>query len=306
MGCLKAARAGARVVSVGNITVGGTGKTPLVHHIAAEALRRGCCPAVLSRGYKGRTINGRLLNDEGMMLESKLPGLVLVQDADRVKAAKEAVDEKGADFLVLDDGFQHRRLSRDLDIVLVDAARPFGFGRLVPAGLLREPLRGLGRAEAIVLTRTDQVTDARLREIERIIGSHTAAQTPVFHTAHVPVALRPADGSPPKKPGFLERRKVFLFCGIANPAAFKRTVESTGAVVQGMRSFPDHHWYTRSDLEDVAGRAKESGADLVVTTEKDGVKIAGIEAAHELFVLEIGVAFPDGEDRFWDLVFSGR
>ncbi|MCA1685652.1 MAG: tetraacyldisaccharide 4'-kinase, partial [Planctomycetia bacterium] len=162
-GRLAVARAAVPVVSVGNLTLGGTGKTPMVEWVARWYRRRGVRVAILSRGYRRDGSGG--VNDEAMVLEENLPDVPHLQDPDRVKIAGVAVEELGSELLVLDDGFQHRRLARDLDLVLLDALEPFGLGRLFPRGLLREPVRSLRRADLVVLTRADLVTADALRAI---------------------------------------------------------------------------------------------------------------------------------------------
>lgn len=271
----------AKVVSVGNLTVGGTGKTPLVERIAVEAVKRGFKTGVVSRGYKGEAAG---LNDEGKLLNTRVPDLVLVQDPDRVAAARRAVD-RGADFIIMDDGFQHRRLKRDLDIVVVDATRPFGYGRVLPAGLLREPLSGLARADAVVLSRCDQAKASRLNEIESLCRGK-----PTFRTVHAPRPSPTLDGE-----------EVWLVSGIANPAAFERTAVSMGMKVAGHSVFPDHHGYTSSDVEEVLRQASNR---KVVTTAKDGIKLEDLPEAEKMIVLDIEVTFIDGEEAFFQLVFG--
>ena len=298
-------RAEARVVSIGNITVGGTGKTPLVHRTAEEALRRGLRPAVLSRGYKARDAAGEGLNDEGAMLRAVLPGAKILQDPDRVRAARRAVEKEDADFLVLDDGFQHRRLYRDVDVVLVDAGRPFGFGRVLPAGLLREPVEGLNRARVVVVTRSDQVSEDTLLDLEDVLA-RLAPKTLLFRALFRPDRLRPLGGGPEEGVEVLSKRKVYPFCGLANPRAFEDTLEGLGARISGRTRFPDHHAYTREDLDQVLDAARGVGAEVVVTTAKDAVKLQGLEAAAGVRVLEGTFRFQEGEDRFWNLIFEGR
>lgn len=292
----------ARVVSVGNITVGGTGKTPIVQVLAEQAIRLGLRPGVIARGYKGQRRNGRIINDEGRMLLEKLPDLALVQDPDRFAAAKDAQIEMGADFLILDDGFQHRRLHRDLDLVVIDATRPFGFGRILPAGLLREPLSSLKRADALVLTRCDQADAGRLEEVEAVI-QRSAPGVPVFRTEHAPLFLRTLDGKERLELDAIAGRRVCLFCGIANPAAFERTVRSLGAVVSGRVDFPDHHEYGQGDWEKISRMAEKSKAERVLTTAKDGIKLNPVEEAGAILVLEVGINLLDDEEAFFDLVF---
>jgi tetraacyldisaccharide 4'-kinase len=291
------------IISVGNLTVGGTGKTPLVHLLAEESMRRGIKTGVVARGYKGRISEGGLINDEGMMLGQEIPGLIVIQDPDRVKAARIAIEGNGVGFLIMDDGFQHRRLARDLDLVVVDATRPFGFGRVLPAGLLREPLVGLKRAHVIVLTRCDQVGRQTLIDIESALRP-LAPQALIFKSRHVPLSISKVDGSAKAEPSSLSGCGVFLFSGIANPPAFERTVSSLGADVKGALAFPDHHDYQASDLEVIRQKAEAAGAERVVTTAKDRVKVADLKGSETFWVLRVGLEFLEKADAFWERVFA--
>ncbi len=258
------------VISVGNLTLGGTGKTPLVAWVARQLAAAGRRPAVVSRGYAARA--GQQ-SDEAAELEILLPAVPHVANRDRV-AGVAAAAVRGADVSILDDGFQHRRLRRELDIVAIDASDPFGCGRLFPRGLLREWPGGLTRAGAVVLTRAEAVPAARRAEIRAAVTRarrHTAP--PIWvETEHRPVAIRSAGGST-EPIDSLRGRRVAAFCGVGNPAAFRRTLETAGVDVVGFRPFADHHDYTTADLEALAGWAGERAADQVVTTLKDLVKI---------------------------------
>jgi len=301
---LKIHRVETRVVSIGNITTGGTGKTPIVHLIAREAFRRGFQPGVVARGYMGRDQGAGIMNDEGVMLKNMLPDLALAQDPDRVAAANIAISRMGADFLIMDDGFQHRRLARDLDIVMIDASLPFGYGRVLPAGLLREPIKGLSRADVLVLSRCDQVNGDQLAVLQADLN-RAAPGVRAFLTEHTPLLLRSMDGSIRKEPADLSGRKVCLVCGIGRPAAFLNTVFSLGAVIVNKILFPDHYGYGKNDVETIKRNALESGAEYVVTTAKDGVKLSGLSGTEKILVLEVGVKFLKDESTFYDLVFEG-
>jgi len=292
----------APVISVGNITTGGVGKTPLVRLIAEEAKKRGLQPAVVARGYKGERTEKGMINDEGLMLQKAMPDLVLVQNPDRVAGALEAIDNRGADLLIMDDGFQHRRLSRDMDIVVIDATCPFGFGRVLPAGILREPMSGLRRAQSVVITRCDQVSKSRIAEIENVINGYLP-DGPVFKTEHAPDVLSNVNHSVVDEPSFLEGKKVYIFCAIANPQAFKNTILSLGAEVSGRTFFPDHYWYRQPDIDHVLNRGAELGAEIVVTTAKDCVKLTRLNGVNSIRVLDIGLRFQEEADQFWRLVF---
>jgi tetraacyldisaccharide 4'-kinase len=268
MGWLHSERVSVPVVSVGNLTVGGTGKTPCVEYVAGFYRARDLRVAVLSRGYG--TAGGR--NDEALVLEENLPDVPHLQGADRVRWARAAIEELESEVLVLDDGFQHRRLARDLDLVLVDATCPWGHGYLLPRGLLREPPAALRRAGVVVLTRCDQV-DSPDRQRLRAAVHQLAPDVPVVETAHRPVALLDARRSNWPLEG-VRGGPIAAFCGIGNPRAFRRTLDDLGAALCAFREYPDHHPYTRDDVEELRRWARGLPRDsVVVTTQKDLVKL---------------------------------
>ncbi len=267
-GWLRTHRVPAPVVSVGNLTVGGTGKTPFVEHVAGFYRQRDVRVAVLSRGYGAEAGP----NDEALVLEENLPDVPHLQSKDRVALAQAAIEELESELLVLDDGFQHRRLFRDLDLVLIDVTQPWGHGRLLPRGLLREPKSGLRRAHLVALTRCDQVAEAdkaRLRqEIQRL-----APGVPVIETTHRPVGLLNADGKTAPL-DMLRGKPIAGFCGVGNPESFRRTLADCGADVRDFRTYPDHHAYSREDVDDLSAWARRPPADChVVVTQKDLVKL---------------------------------
>lgn len=295
VGLLRATRVDAPVVCVGNLTTGGTGKTPMVVHVVRALARRGRRPGVLSRGYKATAAERAAdapRGDEARMLGAELAGVPAVQDADRVRGAR-ALIARGCDTVVLDDGFQHRRLARDLDIVLVDALRPFGLpwrgddapAYLLPRGLLREQVSGLSRAAACVVTRSDQVEPQRLARLEELLAA-AAPAVPRLLARHAPKALLAPDGER-FEPARLAGREVELLSGIGNASGFEETVRALGAVVVAHRRFPDHHAYTAQDL---AGLGRSGRA--VVTTAKDAVKLG--ELLPNAFVLEIELVVERG------------
>jgi tetraacyldisaccharide 4'-kinase len=284
-------RAPVPVVSVGNLTAGGTGKTPCVEYVARHYRQRGRRVAILSRGY-GSTAGP---NDEALVLEENLPDVPHLQDADRAALAAVAVEELESEVLVLDDGFQHRRLARDLDVVLVDVTDPWGGGHLLPRGLLRESPRSLGRAGAIVLTRCDQAT-AEERDRVRARVVRLAPGVPVAETVHRPVELVNPGGAAPLER--LRERPVAAFCGIGNPEAFRRTLLDLGAALGAFRKFPDHHAYTRADVEDLTAWAGRQATDcVVVTTQKDLVKLRLTRlGSRELWAVRICLHVEAGQD----------
>ncbi|MFM7245324.1 MAG: tetraacyldisaccharide 4'-kinase [Planctomycetaceae bacterium] len=258
------------VVSVGNLTLGGTGKTPLVAWVARRLASRGHRPAIVSRGYAARPGE---VSDEAAELAVVVPGTMHVADRDRVAGVRTAA-AASATVAVLDDGFQHRRLGRDLDIVAIDATDPFGCGHLFPRGLLREPLRGIRRAAAVVLTRATSVDADRRAAIRGMLADASRGGPPPawMEAEHRPVGLCAANGRT-EPLSLLQGRRVAAFAGIGNPAAFRGTLASLGCDVAAFTSFPDHHAYPAADLDRLAATIPP-GVDLVVTTLKDLVKIA--------------------------------
>lgn len=291
-------RADAPVVSVGNLTLGGTGKTPAVEYIARFYGTLGRRPAILSRGYGSS--GGP--NDEAKMLRQNLPEVPHLQGANRYLLAKQAVASCGADVLILDDGFQHRRLHRDLDIVMLDATNPWGHGRLFPRGTLREPPSALRRAHLICLTRCDLVGGASLRELLEEIAD-LAPQAPTLTSCHEPLGLlspsRSTNGSAALLGlDALRQRPVAAFCGIGNPEAFRRTLLRLGAELRAFQSFPDHHLYAKSDLEALRQWAAGLPRDaLLVTTQKDLVKLPCSElSGRPLLALRVSLRITSGQE----------
>lgn len=288
-------RAEVPVVSVGNLTLGGTGKTPMVEWVARWLRGRGLRVAILSRGY-GSTEG---LNDEGRVLEQNLPDVPHLQGRDRVALARIAPEELESQVLVLDDGFQHRRLARDLDIVLLDALDPFGQGKLFPRGLLREPIGSLRRADLVVLSRADLVpasTRARIRHIaERWAGPRRWVEA-----RQAPRDLIDSEGrSGPVEE--LAGQPVAAFCGIGNPEGFRRTLDGLGVRVAGFRTFPDHHAYTAREVAELGRWARELSAGLALTTQKDLVKLrTPTLGAVPLRALRIGLEVLDGREHLDD------
>lgn len=284
------------VVSIGNLTLGGTGKTPCVEYVATLLRDRGARPAILSRGY-GAEQNR---NDEAMVLEENLPDVPHLQGPDRAALAATAVEELEASALILDDGFQHRRLKRDLDIVLLDATRPLATESIFPRGLLREPICGLKRADAIILTRCDQSesADEQVAWLKRRFPTKLVAKA-----IHAPLELvGPDDGR--ESLDVLAGSPVAAFCGIGNPEAFRSTLETLGTKPVAFRTYADHHAYTREDVAELNRWANELPAGaIVVTTQKDWVKLRMADlGGRRLWALRIGFQLIEGETEFADLV----
>jgi tetraacyldisaccharide 4'-kinase len=284
-----ARHAGVPVVSVGNLTLGGTGKTPTVEYVARWYRTRGIRVAILSRGY-GHSVG---LNDEGRVLEENLPDVPHLQDRDRAGLARVAVEELESQLLVLDDGFQHRRLARDLDLVLIDALDPFGHGKLFPRGLLREPVSALRRAGVVLLSRADLVTGSDRAAIRRA-AERRAGPIRWAEARHAPLDLVDATGQV-RPLDDLAHCSVAAFCGIGNPEGFRRTLVGRCPSLLGFRTFTDHHPYSVADVAGLAAWSSALGADLVLTTQKDLVKLrATTLGAIPLSALRIGLEITEG------------
>ncbi len=281
-------RVGAPVLSIGNITVGGTGKTPLVIELVLKLLDAGRRPAVLTRGYAGSADRPA---DEVAELRLAIPQVPVLAGADRVSSARRALAEGAADCFVLDDGFQHRRLGRDVDIVVIDALSPWDGGRVLPAGRLREPLEGLRRADVIVLSRANQVLPGVLQEIEAALRE-LAPSTALVRSRVEVRGIVGLDGTVVRTET-LAARPVLPVCGIGNPQTFIRLVD--GLVPQRVRPVVhrDHHAYRAREVRAIAGLARRRGAAAVLTTRKDWVKLAPlwrkVPAAAGLELLRIDV-----------------
>ena len=235
-------RARVPVISVGNITLGGTGKTPMVEWLARWYRRRGIRVALISRGYA----HAGGINDEGLVLEENLPDVPHLQDPDRVRLAEIAVSELETELIILDDGFQHRRLERNLDLVMLDALDPFGIGRLFPRGLLREPVRSLRRASAVILSRADLIEPAARQAVRRQVES-VAGPIPFVESRHAPIDLVDGEGQVSSIEQLAPVR-VAAFCGIGNPEGFRRTILPLCPGFLDLRVFPDHHHYSAEDV----------------------------------------------------------
>jgi len=308
-GFLKSESVGAPVVSVGNLTAGGTGKTPLVEWAARALAREGLRACVLTRGY-GRADESRRVvasdsvrvlaeaaecGDEPRLLAERLLGAAsVVCDRDRVAAARWAREELGAEVFVLDDGFQHLRIARDLDIVTVDATDPWGGRQLLPHGRLREPLEGLRRAHLIIITRAEQAPDIhRLkRETERFGGG----QQPVIISRSRTRVVRPlgqSEQSAYASASSASAYKAAAFCALGNPQVFFEHLRRSGYTLAHTRAFPDHHVYTQRDADRITREAQERGAEALLTTAKDAVKLRCLRFELPCFVVELEIEFED-------------
>lgn len=288
---------GIPVISVGNLTAGGTGKTPLVALVVSELKQRGRRPVILSRGYGSR---GGAPNDEARVLERLHPDVLHLQHPDRVRLAVRAAAAKLGDVLVLDDGFQHLGLARRLNICALDATNPFGYGAVLPRGLLREPLSALYRARPVVITRAELAPPGRVEEIRReVLRWNEHARIVVTEMRFT--GLTDASGKPAGAPSDLDGKRVLCVSGVGNPDAFAAGVRTLGARVAGRADFDDHHEYSQSDVAAIASRAREVAAEVVVTTAKDAVKLAALAwpgDAPPLRVLGVA-AVVTGENALW-------
>ena len=307
------------VISVGNITAGGTGKTPMVRFICDVLAQKGLHPTVLSRGYRAEdnkkniiiSKDGAMLvepsisGDEAWLLAKVLQKSNVIIGRERALSAKIAIDELGADCLVMDDGFQHRALARDIDIVLIDASNPFGYDHVLPRGLLREPLSGLQRANIIILTKVDQVAPGVVSGIRKRLA-HMLPNTPVYETIHKPQCMYTLDewanggeGSPVDT---YEFHRVMAVSGIGNPQSFTQTLTGCGYNVVHTMPFGDHHNFENDDVVDIWKEAFAHQADAICITEKDAVKLSQLHAIEDLripiLVLSIGIEFVSGKQEF--------
>jgi len=292
------------VISVGNITVGGSGKTPMAAWIAQRLIARGLQPALLLRGYKGVPVASnsassqtpdawRSESDEAMVLKRLCPTAAVIIDPDRVAGARRAISG-GAQAVVLDDGFQHRRIGRDLDIVLIDATRPFGYGHLLPRGLLRESTRSLRRASLIVLTRSDEIDESSrtllMSTLRRVSGGKPVAAARHRFAGFVDLQGRPVPDAEPSA------MRAVVFAGIANFESFRKGLEKSGVKVLASYQYPDHHAYSKDEIEALPVVAAELEANVVITTEKDAVKLEGRWADPKLRVLSPRVGIDMDEE----------
>ena len=319
-GCLKVHRANAAVISVGNITTGGTGKTPLVIWLCNSLRNSKLKCAILTRGYKTRRAlcvmrrakNGRgtqyairnTINEPAILAES-CPGAEVIVNPDRVGGAAGAVNRFGAKVLIMDDGFQHRRLARDLDIVTIDGTVPFGYGKLLPAGLLREPVAALKRADAAVLTRCDQTTEAELTQLEDKLRKINSKMV-IARSIHAPVCAKSIDNREISLEE-LKGKKIFVFCGIGNPDAFFNTVRGLGVQLAGSQVFDDHYHYTDDCVADIYEQAKRLNAELILTTQKDWFSFSSSAMPNasedvNFAYLAIELRFISGEDKITQLI----
>lgn len=297
-GILRQQRLNGVVISVGNLTVGGTSKTPMVLWIAQRLIAEGKKAGVLTRGYHGLESTGGWTSDEVQLLRARLGDRVAFGvGADRWAHGCE-LSKRGVEWFILDDGFQHLQLARDVDIVLIDATNPFGGGHLLPAGRLREPRSALARADIIVITRSDHAA-----AVEAMIRRECNA--PIFYARPQLESVHIWRGDyPGPEDSNAHARRFFAFCGIGNPAAFLADLRDAGFQIVGHRFFRDHHRYSQRDANSIEDAARQSGADAIICTEKDVFNLAGIHwqsanVCHSRISLHV-----DHEDEFWRAIMT--
>lgn len=317
MGIFRQHKLPCRVISLGNITVGGTGKTPTAQRLARVIRDMGYQVVILNRGYRagwrgqvGLVSDGRRIymsvneaGDEAYLLAKNLPGVAVVIGKNRNVTGDYAVANLKADFIILDDGYQHWQLARDLDIVLIDSVNVFGNNFLLPRGTLREPLANLNRADAFLLTKVDQATDDARDEIRETLGRYNDRAL-VVESVHSPRCfIEIEEWYKGVRPEFValetvRDRAVLAFSALGNPTSFEQSIADLGAACVKAVRFPDHHDYTMAEMQDIMQKAVDQGVYALVTTEKDAVKIPS-EFIHSdrplpVYVLEIEVKFVEG------------
>ena len=316
---------GCQVISVGNLTVGGTGKTPVVEVFARQLCKQGRKVAILSRGYKSRSVpfwekmwqrisnrsieippkivsDGKSLlldshsaGDEPYMLASNLPDVVVIVDKDRVKAGKYAIQKYGCDTLILDDGYQYLKLSNRLDIALVDRTNPYGGGYLLPRGLLREPIRNLKRAGFIFITKCDKIDNKILKNQLRKLNPNAE----ISECRHEAKYLKEIFGDDQFVLEKLEGMNIVSLSAIAVPESFENALKSFGANIVHNNRFADHHRYTQQEIINIINHAVKLGADAIVTTEKDAVRFPFIERIDiPLLYMRVEIEMITGEEEF--------
>ena len=293
------------VLSIGNITTGGTGKTSAAMLLAKVLLRRGITPAILLRGHGRRSRRPLILSDsstapdavpaagdEACMVAQMLRDAVVAVGKRRERVGRQALECTKARAIILDDGFQYFPLARDLDIVLLDALWPLGSDRILPAGTLREPPSNLRHAHAIWLTHVDVAAEAAVEAVRALAASALAA--PPIETCHQPLLLRRPDGGATQQPSALRGQTLGALSGIGNPLAFELTLRRLGAARVRRLRFPDHHRYAAADVQRISGLA--ANVDAVVTTEKDAVRLPPeVWELQNVWILRCEMQFVRGE-----------
>ncbi|MDR1268961.1 MAG: tetraacyldisaccharide 4'-kinase [Planctomycetaceae bacterium] len=288
------------IISVGNLTLGGTGKSPLVAWLGRFFLEQGIRPGIISRGY-GQSANG--VNDEFLELAFRLPSVPHRINRNRIAAAQDFLDSGNVDLLILDDAFQHRRIARNLDIVLLDALEPFGYEHIFPRGTLRESVTALQRADVVFLSRADLIEETQ----RRIIHDRVWKLAPDIlwgEIVHEPQSLAAVSETKTEiEISAIRGKQVLAFCGIGNPNAFRQTLESCGAEVVELIPFPDHHQFNTEDIDHLEKTARRKNVDLILCTMKDFVKIKPlVSGTVPIQAVLINIRFLSGEETFRKLL----
>ena len=283
----------ARVISIGNVTWGGTGKTPLTAFMANLLLGRGLRPVILSRGYG---------NDEEALLSRLAPGVRVLAGKDRVKSGKQAIEKFSAKTLLLDDGFQYRRLKRDLDIICIDATNPFGNGWAIPTGILREGLGSLKRADIFLITKINLAEDkTKLKELEARLGKINPGAV-IVKSIHNPQYFYKLADDKIVDGARLRNKDIVLVSAIGNPCSFEKTILSLGLNIKKHFIFRDHHWYKEKDLKKIDNYCNKNNIDTIITTEKDAVRLKRVKChvsgVREVLVLRIQLELSDNVQGF--------
>ena len=305
----------AKVICIGNITLGGTGKTPAVIAVAKEATKRGYNPCVLTRGYKGKAkeisfvsrgdgplLSPREAGDEACLMADTLKRVPIIKGGNRFRAGMAAFNDaaignlQSPTLFILDDGFQHWKLHRDIDVLLIDATNPFGNEKLFPEGIMREPFEALERAHVIVITKADTAAPGAIQDITQKIKEYNN-EVRIFHASHRPVGLVNITGEVIGLDS-LCNKDISAFSGIANPSYFQSGLVGCGARILNFNKFRDHHIYKQPEINEMRKAAK--GLDII-TTEKDMVKLKDLDIPENLWALKIEFTI---DDAFYDTIYS--
>lgn len=312
-GLLKTMQLPYPVICVGNITAGGTGKTPTVMHLARLFQTRNFHPVVLTRGYKRKSkkpilpvSDGNAIlttpqesGDEPYLIAAGLKNIPVVVGTDRYNSGMFSIDHFGSDIFILDDGYQHLKLYRNINILLIDASNPAGNGCMLPAGILREPLTGISRADCIIISRADEGDKSKAEELVRSFNK----KAPVYYSSLKVSGIMDAKGKT-YSPDFIKGKNLFLFSGIGNPGSFKRSVIENGGIIKGEIRFPDHHWYNKKDMDQIVKDAERLSVDAIITTEKDMTRLTGAGLFNDeglvkpLFTLKVEICIDKGFDEW--------
>ncbi|MDO9465620.1 MAG: tetraacyldisaccharide 4'-kinase [bacterium] len=314
MNLLKKRKLSSKVISIGGITLGGVGKTPVVELLVNMLIKKGKKVAVLSRGYRrvgesdiklvsnGKEIlcNVEKAGDEPYLLAKNLKSTVVFVGKNRYETGKIAEEKFNVDIVVLDDGFQHWRLHRDINIVVINASSPFGNGYVFPRGNLREPYKCLKRADCFIITKIDMIKDTEIIK-KRLLDINSSAQ--VITTIHKPVCFKSIAGEEQLDIECIKGEKVIALSSLGDPVSFENTLEHVGAKIVEKLRYPDHYWYAKKDIDNIQARQKALNVKFIITTQKDAVRLQRLNIKNlEILVLRIEVGIISGIDRLKKLI----